>query len=86
MRFHVLLTVALLLTSLMSIEAKPVNGAEMERFALKTRGVGIKTLSPECVEHCGHCLMYYCEDPGIESCVVSCTYCAYNCGTPSSVD
>nr|D5KXH1.1 RecName: Full=Turripeptide XIV-01; Flags: Precursor [Gemmula speciosa]ADE28869.1 putative turritoxin XIV-01 precursor [Gemmula speciosa] len=56
MRFHVLLTVALLLTSLMSIEAKPVNGAEMER------------------------------DSAIESCFVSCTYCAYNCGTPSSVD
>nr|ADE28862.1 putative turritoxin IX-02 precursor [Gemmula speciosa] len=81
MGFYMLLTVALLLTSLMNVEATPVDQAE--RSALEKSGLGnrIQPRYDNCGDAEADCYQSKCMDEETydEECEASCNYVVANC-------
>uniref|UniRef100_A0A098LW93 Gsp_16 putative toxin n=1 Tax=Gemmula speciosa TaxID=439592 RepID=A0A098LW93_GEMSP len=73
MSFHVVLTFALLLTSLMGIDATPVNQAERSAMLKSRIGPG-----NECEPWCSHCHSPHCNTPeslNDDTCNTACAHC-----------
>uniref|UniRef100_A0A098LXR0 Gsp_73 putative toxin n=1 Tax=Gemmula speciosa TaxID=439592 RepID=A0A098LXR0_GEMSP len=79
MEFYMLLTVTLLLTSLVRIDAMAADHAE--RLTMEKKSILGIMISPRnaCDNNCGYCTTHCQEDASSQACIDTCNYCVQNC-------